>query len=312
MQRRPLGQSGLSVSPIALGCAGMGGDDEWGPVDDNESIATIHSAIELGINLIDTAPTYGKGHAEEIVGNAVQSYRDEVLVATQCGLVGGADEGETRRCLTAGSIQRECERSLRRLRVECIDLYQCHWPDPATPIEETLGAMSRLVEQGKVRVVGLCNYGCQRLAEARAVGTFHAVQLQLSLLKRQATEELIPYCQEYQIGVLAYGALGQGLLSGALRSDARFTDARRHDPEFQGRRYASNLELVEKVRRVAENHEKSVGQLALNWVCDFAGVTAVIVGATRPSQILENVGAIGWRPDGDEQGIIDAVLSERD
>ena len=312
MERRPLGQSGLSVSPIALGCAAMGGDEEWGPVDDNESIATIHSAIELGINLIDTAPTYGNGHAEEIVGKAVQSCRDEVIVATQCGLVGGADEGESRRCLTAASIQRECERSLRRLRVEFIDLYQCHWPDPDTPIEETLGAMNRLVEQGKVRAVGLCNYGCQRLAEARAAGTFHTVQLQLSLLKRQATDELIPYCQEYQLGVLAYGALGRGLLTGALGADVHLSDARRRDPEFQGRRYAGILALVEKVRPVAENHGKSVGQVALNWVCEYPGVTAVIVGATRPSQIRENVGAIGWRLDGAEQGIIDAVLSERD
>lgn len=308
MEYRALGTSGLEVSAIALGCLGMGGGATCGPVDDNESIATIHAALDLGVNLIDTAPSQGNGHSEEIVGKAIQGRRSQVLIATKCGLLGGSFDSEPRRCLTADAIRRECERSLRRLRIETIDLYQCHWPDPSTPIAETLSAMDRLETEGKIRAIGLSNYGCQRLAEARAAGNIHSVQLLLSVLEQRATDELIPYCQEHRLGVLACGALLRGLLTGKFTPDSSFDDQRCNDPDFQGRRFTRNLELVEKLSRIAENYGRTVGQLALNWACYYPGVSAVVAGAKRPSQIKESIDALGWTIGPEDLDSIQAIL----
>jgi aryl-alcohol dehydrogenase-like predicted oxidoreductase len=308
MQRVPLGDSGLEISPIALGCQAMGAEFSCGPVDDNESIATIQTALDLGINLIDTSPYQGEGHSEELIGKAIQSRRDDVVIATKCGLSRGLDDSLPKRCLTREAVMRDCEASLRRLRVETIDLLQCHWPDPETPISETMEALEVLRDQGKIRAMGLCNYGCQRLAEARAAGTVHACQMPLSMLARQVTEELLPYCQEYHLGVLAYMPLCKGLLTGKFAPHTRFEDLRRNDPEFQDERYARNLEIVARLRPIAQNYGKSVGQLALNWACCYPGVTGVIVGAKRPSQIRENAGAVGWRIQPADLDRISAIL----
>jgi len=295
MQRIPLGDSGLEISRVGLGCQAMGAEPTCGPVDDNESIATIQTALDLGINLIDTSPYQGEGHCEELIGKAIQSRRDDVVISTKCGLSRGLDDSLPKRCLARDAVLRDCEASLRRLRVETIDLYQCHWPDPETPISETMEALERLREQGKIRAVGLCNYGCQRLAEARAAGTVHACQMPLSMVARQVTEDLLPYCQEYRLGALAYSPLCKGLLTGKFDQDTRFNDLRRQDPEFQGDRWARNLAVVAKLGPIAQHYGQSVGQLALNWTCHYPGVTGVIVGAKRPSQIRESAGALGWR-----------------
>jgi len=286
----------------------MSADGTWGPVDDNESIATIQTALDLGINLIDSSPYQGGGHSEQLIGKAIQSRREQVILSTKCGLFHHPDESLPRRCLKKDAILHECEQSLRRLRVETIDLYQCHWPDPETPIAETMKAMELLVRQGKVRAIGLCNYGCQRLSEARAVGTVHAVQLPLSMLQRQVTDELLPYCQEYKLGVLAYSTLCKGLLTGKFDQQSQFEDFRRNHPEFQGQRLARNLVTIEKLRAIGENYGKSIGQLALNWACHYPGVTGVIVGAKKPSQIRENVGAVGWQIHHDDLDRIEAIL----
>ncbi|UCG33095.1 MAG: aldo/keto reductase [Phycisphaerales bacterium] len=308
MQRRVLGNSGLEVSPIALGCLAMGADGSWGPVNDNESIAAIQTALDLGINLIDTSPYQGGGHSEILVGKAIQSRRDEVIISSKCGLFHDPDDSLPRRCLKKDAILHECEGSLRRLRVDTIDLYQCHWPDPKTPIVETMGAMELLLRQGKIRAIGLCNYGCERLHEARTAGTVHACQMLLNMLQRQVTEELLPYCQEYRMGVLAYSPLCKGLLTGKFDRQSRFEDLRRNHPEFLGVRFARNLAILEKLRRISQNYGKTVGQLALNWACNHPGVTAVILGAKRPSQIRENVGALGWQITTDDLDEIHAIL----
>ena len=308
MQRRALGDSGLEIGPIGLGCWAMGADGTWGPVDDNESIATIQTALDLGVNLIDTSPYQGRGHSEELIGKAIQSRREQVVLSTKCGLFHDPDESLPRRCLKKDAVLHECEQSLRRLRVKTIDLYQCHWPDPETPIAETMEAMELLLQQGKIRAIGLCNYGCQRLSEARAAGTVQACQLPLSMLQRQVTEELLPYCQEYKLGVLAYSPLCKGLLTGKFDLTSRFEDLRREQAEFQGDRLARNLAVIEKLRPIGENYGKSVGQLALNWVSHYPGVTGVIVGAKKPSQIRENVGALGWRIEPEDLDQIGAIL----
>ena len=295
MELRRLNNTDLEVSPIALGCAAMGGDDAWGVVDDSESIAAVQTALDLGVNLVDTAPFQGDGHSEQIVGKAIRGRRDRVLVSTKCGLV--PDERDPRqrvRCLSRDSIRRECEASLQRLCVETIDLYQCQYPDPDTPIAETMEAMARLREEGKIRVAGLSDYGTQPLAEARRVGTVSFLQASFSMLKRHGAQELIPYCQEYRIPMLAHGCLARGLLTGKFDAHSTFEGVRAHKSAFLGERYVRNLKTIDQLRAIARDYGKTVGQLALNWVIHHPGVTAAVVGAKRASQVQENVGAVGW------------------
>ncbi len=310
MERRYLGDSGLEVSAIALGTWAMGGNGEtWGHVDDRESIAAIQQALDSGINLIDTAPIYGLGHSEQIVGKAIQGRRDEVLLATKCGLLFPSTPDEyPPRCLTQESIRRQCHESLRRLRTEVIDLYQCHWPDPNTPIRATMEAMVELREQGKIRVIGLSNFGCERLAAAMEFGPIHCLQPPFSMLARRAGEDLLPYCVEHQIGVLTYSPLAKGLLTGKFTAKDTFDGIRGQDPDFIGNRYRRNLGIVEALRPIAEAYGKTLAQLAISWTASYPGVTAPIVGAKRPSQVLENVGGVGWSISEEDRGRIDRIL----
>lgn len=310
VNQRLLGESGIRVSAVALGTWAMGGDVAvWGHTDDRESMAAIQQALDCGINLIDTAPIYGDGHAEEIVGKAVSGRRDEVVIATKCGLVPPERDGDLpRRDLSATRIQRECEASLRRLRVEVIDIYLCHWPDPETPVRETMEALMTLRDQGKIRAIGLSNFGCERLAAAREFGSIHCLQPPFSMLNRRAADDLLPYCQEHQIGVLCYGPLAKGLLTGKFERDAKFDDLRNQDPDFNGARFQGNLDIVDELKKVAIKYDKTVAQLAINWTATFPGIAAPIFGAKRPSQVRENVGGIGWEISREDRDRIDQIL----
>lgn len=309
MERRRLGKEEISVSCIGLGTWAMGQDSRtWGHVDDRESIATIQLAVDTGVNLIDTAPIYGFGHSEEIVGKAIQGRRGEVLVATKCGLLMPRDRNELPpRCLKPESILQECEQSLRRLRVDVIDLYQCHWPDPQTPIRLTMEALATLQKQGKIRAVGLCNFGVDQITAAREFGRVDAVQIPFSLINHRAAEDLVPFCQEHGISVLAYSPLGKGLLTGKFSADARFDDIRGRDPEFLGRRFAQNLRVVDALRTIAERSHRTVAQVALNWVIGTPGLTAALCGAKRPSQIRDNLGADGWSLSPEDRAELEAL-----
>ncbi len=310
MHRRPLGDSGLEVSVIALGTWAMGGEAEiWGQVDDRESVAAIHQALDSGINLIDTAPIYGLGHCEEIVGKAIRGRRDEVVLATKCGLLFPKSRDRLpARCLSRDGILRECEQSLRRLQTDVIDLYQCHWPDSQTPLHETMEALTTLREQGKIRAIGLSNFGCEQISAARELGPIHALQPSFSMLHLRAAEDLIPYCLEYGIGVLPYGPLAKGLLTGKFTADSQFQDIRAHDPEFIGDRFRRNLRVVDELEKIAARYDKTMTQLAINWTVGHPGVTAPIVGAKRPSQVVENAGGVGWNITEEDRTRIDAVL----
>lgn len=312
MQRRKLGNSGLMVSPLGLGTWTMGGAAEsWGPVDDRESIATIHQALDCGINLIDTAPIYGLGHSEEVVGKAIQGRRHEVILATKCGLLFPKSKDQVPvRCLSKASVLRECEQSLRRLRVDVIDIYHCHWPDPETPISETMAALGTLLERGLVRAVGLSNFGCGELADARRCGAVHCLQPLFSMLARDAADDLIPYALEHGIAVLPYSPLAKGLLAGRFDIESRFTGIRSRDPEFIGERYRRNLRLVDQLREIAARYDRTLVQLVINWTASFPGVTSAIVGARRPSQIHENAGGAGWDLRNDDRILIDRLLKE--
>ncbi len=310
MQRRPLGNSGLEVTVVGLGTWAMGGTVEtWGYVDDRESIAAIHQALDCGINLVDTAPIYGLGHSEEIVGKAIQGRRHEVILATKCGLLFPKSNDQLpSRSLSRESILRECEDSLRRLRTNVIDLYQCHWPDPETHVRETMDALTTLLEQGKIRAIGVSNFSCEEMTAAREFGPIHALQPPFSMLQLRASEDLIPYCIEHRIGVVPYSPLAKGLLTGKFTAKSRFRDIRASDPDFLGERYRRNLRVVEALKGIAAGYDKTVTQLAINWTVGQPGVTAPIIGAKRPSQVLENVGGVGWNITEDDRGRIDAIL----
>lgn len=314
MEQRPLGDSGLIVSAIGLGTWAMGGDpDTWGQVDDRESIATIQQALDCGINLIDTAPIYGRGHSEEIVGKAIQGHRADVVLATKCGHNVPTMGVETpARSLVPEDIIRDCQNSLRRLRTDVIDLYLCHWPDPATPLRASMAALVELREQGKIRAIGLSNFSCEQLATAREFGPVHSVQAPYSMLLRRAADDLLPYCLEHGLGILAYGPLARGLLTGKFTASDSFEGLRGRDPEFRGARYRRNLRVVEALRRIATAYDRTPGQLALNWVLSTPGVTVALAGAKRPSQVQENAGAVGWSIDAVDRAQIERILADGD
>jgi len=309
-----LGESGFEVSKIALGTWAMGGTVEtWGYVDDRESIAAIHQAIDLGVNLIDTAPIYGVGHSEEIVGKAIQGRRHEVLVATKCGLLFPRSKDQLPpRCLSRESIIRECEQSLRRLRLDVIDLYQCHWPDPQTPIRETMDALTMLLHQQKIRAIGLSNFSCEEFAAAREFGPVHCLQLPFSLLQRRAADDLLPFCVEHKMAAIAYSPLCKGLLTGKFRPGDRPGGIRARDPDFLGERFRRNLRIVDALKEIAAESDKTVTQLVINWTATSPGVTATLVGAKRPSQVVENVGGVGWMIADEDQTRIDRLLEGTD
>lgn len=297
-----------------MGTRAIGGTVETrGYVDDRESIAAIHQAIDLGVNLIDTAPIYGFGHSEEIVGKAIQGRRHEVLVATQCGLLFPRSTDELPpRCLSRESIFRECEQSLRRLRVDVIDLYQCSLPDPLTPIRETMDALTTLLHQQKIRALGVSNFSCEEIAAAREFGPVHCLQLPFSMLQRRAAEDLLPYCSEHKLAVMAYSPLARGLLTGKLKRGDRPEGARARDPDFLGERFQRNLRIVEGLKEIAAGYGKTVTQLVINWTAAFPGITALIVGANRPSQVVENIGGIGWTLADEDRARIHHLLEGTD
>lgn len=310
MERRALSDTGLHVSALGLGTWAMGGSvEEWGLVDDRESIGCIHQALDLGINLIDTAPIYGHGHSEEIVGKAIQGRRNDVVLTTKCGLLPPRIPGRPPiRSLAPGSILRECNDSLRRLRTDVIDLYLCHWPDPDTHIRETMRALNTLLEQGKIRAIGVSNFSCEQIAAAREFGPVHCLQPPLSLLNRRAADDLIPYCIEHKTAVFVYDVLAKGLLTGKFDANSLFEGVRKKDPDYTGKRYQRNLVLIDGLRNIAAKHDRTVAQLAINWIATCPGVTSALFGAKRPSQILENVGGVGWTITEEDRKRIDELV----
>jgi aryl-alcohol dehydrogenase-like predicted oxidoreductase len=311
MEKRRLGASRIEVSVLGIGTWAMSGYvPAWGVVDDNESVAAIREALDGGVNLLDTAPIYGDGHSETIVGRAIAGRRDEVVLATKCGLLPSPSGGEPRRCLARDSILRECDASLRRLQTDVIDVYQCHWPDPKTPLRETMEALVALLQMGKIRGIGLSNFSCEQMAAAKEFGPVHSIQPPFSLLTRRAAADLLPYCREHEMGVLAYGPLAKGLLTGKFSADSQIRGVRAEDPEFTGARFRQNLDFVDRLRPMAARYGKTVGQLALNWVIHQPGITAALFGAKRPSQVVENLGASGWSIDAADLARIDELLHE--
>ncbi|WP_242360085.1 aldo/keto reductase [Anaeromyxobacter sp. SG17] len=307
MQKRRLGKQGLSVSAMGLGCMGM--SEFYGPGDEAESIATIHRALELGVDFLDTADMYGPFKNEELVGRAIRDRRDRVVLATKFGNERRADGTWVGVNGKPDYVRSACDASLRRLGVDVIDLYYQHRVDPTVPIEDTVGAMAELVRAGKVRYLGLSEAAPATIRRAHAVHPISALQSEYSLWSRDPEDEILPTVRALGIGFVAYSPLGRGFLSGRFRSPADLPegDYRRNAPRFQGENFAKNLELVEHVRKLAEGRGVTPSQLALSWVLARGEDLVPIPGTKRRKYLEENVAAASIRLTPEELARIDRI-----
>ncbi|MBA2501618.1 MAG: aldo/keto reductase [Pyrinomonadaceae bacterium] len=307
MKTRQLGRSGLEVSALGLGCMGM--SEFYGSSDERESIPTIHRALELGVNFLDTADMYGPFKNEELVGRAIKGRRDKVVLATKFGNMRGEDGSFLGVNGRPEYVRQACEASLRRLDVEVIDLYYQHRVDPNVPIEETVGEMKRLVEEGKVRYLGLSEAAAETIRRAHRVHPIAALQTEYSLWSRDPEDGLLEVCRELGIGFVAYSPLGRGFLTGQIKSfdDLAADDYRRLSPRFQGENFDKNLELVKRIEELAAEKNCAPAQLALAWVLAQGSDIVPIPGTKRRKYLEENVGAIKVEITPEELKRIDEV-----
>jgi aryl-alcohol dehydrogenase-like predicted oxidoreductase len=303
----------LTPSRIGLGTWAIGGW-MWGGSDDAASIRTIQAAVDRGITLIDTAPVYGFGHSEEIVGKALSQggRRAKVVIATKVALDWTADQKPFRNASRA-RIQKEIEDSLRRLKTDVIDLYQVHWPDPNTPIEETAAALESLRKAGKIRAIGVSNFSPVQMDQFRAVAPLATDQPPYNMFERAIEKDTLPYCQQHGIVTLAYGALCRGLLAGKMNASTKFTgdDLRKSDPKFQAPRFAQYLKAVQALDDFAQkNYGKRVVHLAVRWILDRQGEGFALWGARKPEQLEPIDQVYGWKLDAGAMAAIDRILAE--
>jgi aryl-alcohol dehydrogenase-like predicted oxidoreductase len=303
MRYTSLGTTDLALPAVSFGAWAIGGWF-WGGTDDALAIEAIHAGIDAGITCIDTAPTYGMGHSETVVGKAIQGKRDQVILATKCGMRWDRAEGQRMidtemndgtpctiyRNGRPDSIEEECENSLRRLGTDVIDLYQVHWPDSTWPLDDTMATLLKLKEAGKIRAIGVSNFDTEMIALCQTQGTVDSIQPRYNALQRDPEEALLPYCVAHHIGVLAYSPIAQGLLTGKVGMERRFPegDIRNKNPLFQPENRRAVLAMLERVQPVAEKHGVTLGQLFTAWVTHQPGVTTALVGARNAAQAQEN------------------------
>ena len=310
MERAAIAGTSLTVSRVAIGTWAIGGW-MWGGTDEAQSIATIRAALDHGINLIDTAPVYGFGHSEEIVGKAIAEagLRPKVVIATKAGLAW--KDGSVFRDASRARILQEIEDSLRRLRTDYIDIYQVHCPDPAVAVEETAEAMLTLLRQGKIRAIGVSNFSVAQMARFRQVAPLHVLQPPYNLFERAIEADILPYCLANEVATLGYGALCRGLLSGRIRPDTTFDgdDLRRVDPKFQPPRLAQYLEAVRQLDELAKKRfHRRVIHLAVRWMLD-QGISVALWGGRHPDQVEAALDVAGWSLDDEERGLIERIVN---
>lgn len=314
MEKRRLGNSDLEITRVGVGAWAMGGGGwafAWGPQDDRESIAAIHAALDRGVNWIDTAAVYGLGHSEEVVARALEGRSTRPYVFTKCERLWN-ERGEIRPSLKADSIRRECEASLRRLKVERIDLYQVHWPQPEEDVEEGWGAVAKLQEEGKVRWIGVSNFNAQQMERCRRIAPITSLQPPYSAVSPEVEEDILPYCHQHGIGVIVYSPMKSGLLSGKMTRERIAglpqDDFRRRAPAFQEPQLSRNLELAELMGRVGTRRGVSAGVVAIAWTLRHPAVTGAIVGMRSPEQAGEVLAALEFKLDAEETAEIDRFV----
>ena len=315
MEKRKLGSSNIEVTPMIFGAWAIGGW-KWGGTDKKAAVEAIHKAIDMGINSIDTAPAYGFGLSEEIIGEALKGKRDKVNIFDKCGLRWDIQKGEffyealdfnkkpikMFRYSGKDGIIEECERSLKRLKTDYIDLYQIHWPDSTTPIEESMEAMEKLKQDGKIREIGVSNYSLEQFKKAISFAKVVSNQVPFSMVDRHIENDIIPYCIENGYGILVYSPLQRGLLTGKVTTDYKFKDDdhRRDNPFFTIKNRVKVLNLIEKIRPIADSHGVTIAQLVINWTVNHPGITAALIGTRNIKQAEENFSSLKFKLTQDE------------
>jgi aryl-alcohol dehydrogenase-like predicted oxidoreductase len=317
MTKNKLGNSDVEITPMGVGAWAMGGSGwafSWGPQDDNESIAAIRAAFDKGVNWIDTAAVYGLGHSEEVVARAIEGISPRPYVFTKCARIWN-EQRQIGKSLKAASVRAECEASLRRLKLDCIDLYQMHWPEPDEDIEEGWATMAKLRQEGKVRWIGVSNYSVGQLERIAPIAPITSLQPPYSLLVRGAEEALLPYALRNGIGVIVYSPMRNGLLSGGMTREkvAGFAaeDFRRRTPDFQEPALTRNLRVADLLKEIGARHGRSAGEAAIAWTLRHPAVTGAIVGMRSPAQVDGVVGALEFRLSQAEIDEIEAFVGGR-
>jgi aryl-alcohol dehydrogenase-like predicted oxidoreductase len=315
-QTRQLGNSDMRLTRIGFGAWAIGGGNwqfGWGTQDDNDSIAAIHRALELGVNWIDTAAVYGLGRSEQVVAKALQGRANKPYVFTKCSMIWD-ESREIQRSLKRESVRRELEASLKRLQLDTIDLYQIHWPNPEAEIEEGWETLARLREEGKVRYIGVSNFSVPQMERVARIAPITSLQPPYSLLNRAVEKEILPYCQKHGIGVINYSPMQSGLLTGAMTRERIASlpadDWRRNSAQFKEPNLSRNLELVELLRAIGNAHGCSAGEVAIAWTLHHPAITAAIVGARNAKQIDGVLGAATLRLEPDEIERIESFCRE--
>jgi aryl-alcohol dehydrogenase-like predicted oxidoreductase len=316
MTKKKLGNSDLEITSIGVGAWAMGGGGwafSWGPQDDNESIAAIRAAFEKGVNWIDTAAVYGLGHSEEVVARAVEGISPRPYVFTKCARVWN-EERQIGKRLKSASVRAECEASLRRLKMDCIDLYQIHWPEPDEDIEEGWATLAELQKEGKVRWIGVSNFSVEQLKRIAPIAPITSLQPPYSMIVRGSEEKLLPYAQENGIGVIVYSPMRNGLLSGGMTKErvANFAedDFRRRNPDFQEPALTRNLRVAELLKEIGQRHGRTAGEVAIAWTLRLTAVTGAIVGMRSPAQVDGVIGALEFRLTPHEIAEIESFLGQ--
>jgi len=312
MEYRMLGGSDLNVSVIGFGAWGIGGSPFWSNEGDVISARAIMKSYDLGVNFFDTAPVYGFGHSEELLGKTLKPFRDKVFYATKCGLrwekrsLGSITKNATRE-----SILVEIDQSLKRLDTDYIDLYQVHWPDIATPQNETMEALLEIQAQGKVRVIGVSNYSVEQMRAMMKTGKIESLQPDYSLLNRSIEKDVVSYCKENKIGVIAYSPLASGLLTGKYGKNDKFNDWRGKGIIgcFSGSQFEKNMDKVERLKAMGKLIGRTCGQMAINWVTSQPHLTTALLGVKNENQVEENIEALGWKLDAKQQEEINYIFS---
>ena len=293
MEYKNVGRSDIKISVIGFGCWAMGADESdagWRNIKHEESIAAVHKALDLGINFFDTAEAYGDGKSEEVLGQALKGKRDKVVISSKV----------FRNHLKKEDVLKACEASLKRLGTDYLDIYYIHWPNPEVPLSETMGAMAKLKEEGKIKVIGVSNFDVDQMEECLKIGRIETSQSPYSLFWRHTEDKVIPFCVRNEVGVFAYSPLAQGLLTGKVTAGQKFDDIRSHNKLFKGKTFEVALQQVERLKKIAQKYGKTPAQVALNWASSQQGIISVIAGAKRPSQLEENLGAVGWELSGED------------
>ena len=314
MEYRQLGKSDLKVSVVGYGAWGIGGKPFWSTEGEESSIRSIEKAIDLGINFYDTAPVYGFGYSEELLGRALQLRRKDVIIATKCGLVWEKEELKAiSKKANRESISEEIDLSLKRLRTDYIDLYQVHWPDESTDIEETMNTLLQIQKEGKIRYIGVSNYSVDQMEESLKYGQIVSLQPMYSMLERDEEKDRLPFCIENKIGVICYSPLASGVLTGKYDENTRFKDWRGQNiiGNFTGDVYVSHIKKVKELKKIAQRNGKTLAQMAINWILHQEGVSTAIVGVKTPSHVEQNIDAVGWKIVNSDLKEISDILDQK-